>query len=62
MRSTHLTRLVRVEAQEREQTEPRRTITLRVVYAAGLDPIAEPEYEGESYLYELPPRPGDRPW
>ena len=42
-------------AKERQTTAPPRTITLRVIYAAGLDPDAEPEYEGESYTYELPP-------
>lgn len=40
---------------------PKRYITLRTVYAAGLDPTLEPEYEGPSYTYELPPQPGDRP-
>ena len=44
-------------AKERQVTAPRRTVTLQVIYAAGLDPIAEPEIWGESYTYELQPRP-----
>lgn len=59
MRPTHLTRLTRVETEERQHEAPRQTVTVRVVYAAGLDPTLEPEYEGASYVYELPP--GDRP-
>ena len=48
-------------AKERQVTAPRRTVTLQVIYAAGLDPIAEPEIWGESYTHELPPpAPGGR--
>ena len=44
-------------AKERQVTAPPRTITMKVVYAAGLDPEAEPEIMGETYTYELPPAP-----
>ena len=40
-------------AKERQVTAPRRTVTLQVIYAAGLDPIAEPIW-GES-IPTLPP-------
>jgi hypothetical protein len=60
MRPTRLTRLVRVEAQERQQAEPRETILVRVVYIDTLG--IEPPLEGPVYEYEMPlPRPGDRP-
>ena len=42
-------------AKKRQREAPERTVTLQVIYAAGLDPDAEPEYEGETYTYTLPP-------
>ena len=53
--------LAAMRAKQHQASAPRQTVTLRVVYAAGLDPTLEPEYEGECYVYELPPQPGDRP-
>jgi hypothetical protein len=45
-------------AKQRQQAEPRQTVTMQVVYydARGI----EPDELGESYVYELP-APGDRP-
>ena len=56
--SVELLTMAAMLARKRQAEAPRKTVTLRVVYAAGLDPEAEPEYEGESYTYELPPQPG----
>jgi hypothetical protein len=52
MRSTCLTRLARVEAQERQHEKPRQTVTLQIVYydASGL----HPDELGESYVYYVP--------
>ena len=58
--SVELLTLAAMAAKRRQTDAPRTTITLRVVYAAGFDPAAEPEYEGPSYVYELP-EPGERP-
>jgi hypothetical protein len=59
--------LAALRAKKNQGTAPRRTVTLKIVYAAGLDPIAEPAYEGPSYVYEettdgWQPVPGDRTW
>ena len=59
--SVELLALAAMRAKQNQTSAPRKTITLRVVYAAGLDPEAEPEFEGPSYTYELPPAPGARP-
>jgi hypothetical protein len=59
--------LAALRAKKNQVTAPRRTVTLQIVYAAGLDPIAEPAYEGPTCAYEesadgWQPVPGDRPW
>jgi hypothetical protein len=54
--------LAALRAKKNHRDAPRRTVTCQVIYAAGLDPILEPEILGECYTYELPREPGDRPW
>jgi len=44
-----------MRARQHQVDGPRRTVTLQVIYAAGLDPEAEPEIMGERYVYTLPP-------
>ena len=48
---------MRVRQQQRDA--PRKTVTLRVVYHDCLG--IEPDEEGPSYTYELPPQPGAHP-
>jgi hypothetical protein len=45
-------------AKERQTTAPKRTVKLRTIY---YDMLTGEEEEGESFVYELPPQPGDRP-
>jgi hypothetical protein len=45
-------------AKQHQVAAPRRTVTVQVVYYDALG--IEPDEEGESYTYELPP-PGARP-
>jgi hypothetical protein len=45
-----------IRAKQRQHEASRQTVTVRVVYVDALG--LEPDEEGESYTYELPPRPG----
>jgi hypothetical protein len=54
--SVELLTIAAMRAKKNQVAAPRRTVTVQVVYVDALG--LEPDEEGESYTYELPPQPG----